>query len=227
MAVPTAAPSLPRTPAPGADGARVAPSARRRSFPLVAVGVLMAFAGALVFAMAYLSAGRGRAVLAVARAVPAGAAITDADLRETRVSGGEGLRPVASSERSAVVGKVATVALAPGTLLARSQFGSGVSLAPGQAVVGVALKAGQLPPGLRPGDPVMVVDTGIGRAGPGPSEARVSVLVPAATVFAVPAASDPTALTVVSLAVPALDAPRIAAAAAAERVSLVLLPHQS
>lgn len=221
MAVSTrAAPSSTR---PTADGARVAPPGRRRSLPLVAVGVLCAFAGALVFSLAYLGSGHKQAVLAVVRAVPAGAVIVDADLRAISVSGAEGLRLVPGAERSAVVGKVATVPLAPRTLLARSQFGSGAVVAPGQAVVGVGLKGGQLPSSLRPGDRVMIVDTGVSPASPGVPATNGSVLVPAATVFAGPPTSDPSSSTVVSIVVSAIDAPRVATAAAAGRVSLVLL----
>lgn len=224
MAVSTRATSPPRQ---AADGARVAPPGRQRSLPLVAAGVLCAFAGALVFAIASLGSGQRQAVLAVARAVPAGAVIGDVDLRVIRVSGTDGLRLVPAAERSVVVGKVATMPLAPGTLLARSQYGSGAAVAPGQAVVGVALKGGHLPASLRPGDRVMIVDTGAGRAGSGASDANGSILVTNAIVFAVPPTSDPSATTVVSIVVSALDAPRIAAAAAAERVSIVLLGSAS
>lgn len=203
-----------------ADGTRIAPG-RRRSLPLVAAGILCVFAGALVFGAVSLGSGSRQAVLTVGRAVPAGAVIGEADLRTTRVSGGEGLALVPATERPAIVGKVAAVALAPGTLLARSQLGSGVAVAPGRAVVGLGLKEGRVPSGLRPGDAVMVVDTGTTGAGT-PTTSGV-VLVPSATVFTVPQAPDPSGAIVVSVVVGAFDAPRIAAAAAAERVSLVLL----
>jgi hypothetical protein len=221
MAVSTR-PAPPRHLGPAADGARFAPSARQRALPLVALGVLCAFAGALVFATAYLRSGHRVAVLAVARAVPAGSVIRDGDLRVANVSSDRSVQPVPAAQRGSVVGKVAAVPLAPGTLLARSQVGSGAAVAPGQAVVGVGVKGGQLPAGLRPGDRVMVVDTGARPGGNG-ADTVGSVLVPAAVVFAVPADTDPTSPTVVSVVVSAPDAPRIAAASAAERVSLVLL----
>jgi hypothetical protein len=222
MAVSTR-PAPPRHFSPAADGARFAPPGRQRALPLVALGVLCAFAGALVFATAYLRSGHRVAVLVVARAVPAGSVIHDGDLRVARVSSDGGLQPVPAAQRGSVGGKVAAVPLAPGTLLARSQVGSGAAVAPGQAVVGVGLKSGQLPAGLRPGDRVMVVDTGAARPGGNGADTVGSVLVPAAVVFAVPATTDPASATVVSVVVSAPDAPRIAAASAAERVSLVLL----
>jgi hypothetical protein len=222
MAVSTR-PASPRHIGAAADGARLAPPARQRALPLVALGVLCAFAGALVFATAYLRSGHRLAVLAVARAVPAGSVIHDADLRVAHMSSDGGVQAVPASQRGSVVGKVAAVPLAPGTLLARSQVGSGAAVAPGQAVVGVGLKGGQLPDGLRPGDRVMVVDTGAGRPGGNGADPVGSVLVPGAVVFAVPPSTDPTSPTVVSVVVSATDAPRIAAASAAERVSLVLL----
>src|SRR5437867_2290658 len=86
----SSSPSGPRA----ADGARLAPSRRRRSVPLVAVGVLCSFGGALLFALAYLDAGHRQAVLEVARSVPAGGVITDSDLQVTSVSGAAGLQMV-------------------------------------------------------------------------------------------------------------------------------------
>lgn len=231
MAVSTRAPrSVPSPPQPGgrsADGARFAPPRRQRALPLVAIGVLCAFGGALVFAAAHLRLDDRPAVLAVAREVTAGRVIQDADLRVVQVSSEGGLQPVPAAQRREVVGKVAAVSLAPGSLLTRSQVGSAAALTAGQAVVGVGLKGPQLPAAVRPGDRVMVIDAGGGPGSSGSSATAGSVLVPSATVFAVPPASDDSGASVVSLVVSAYEAPLIATAAAAERVSLVLLPAAS
>lgn len=221
---PRSVPSPPHPPGRAADGARFAPPRRQRSLPLIAIGVLCAFGGALVFAAAHLGLDDRPAVLAVAREVAAGSVIQDADLRVVQVSSEGGLRPVPAAQRREVVGKVAAVSLAPGSLLTRSQVGSAAALPAGQAVVGVGLKGPQLPAVLRPGDRVMVVDAGAGPGNSGSSGTAGSVLVPTATVFAVPPPSDANGATVVSLVVSAYEAPVIATAAAAERVSLVLLP---
>ena len=215
------------SPSPAAGGARLAPPRRRRSLPLVAVGVLCSFGGALLFALAYLGAGHHQAVLEVIQPVPAGGVITEADLQVTSLSAAPGLQVVPAAERPSVVGKVATVSLVPGSLLAPAQFGSGPALGLGQAVVGVGLKPGAMPGSLLPGEQVMIVDTAAGTPGT-ISPPGGSVLVPQATVFAVPPAgnaanADPSQTPVVSVVVPAVEASTVAAAAAASQVSLVLV----
>jgi len=181
----------------------------------------------LVFALASLDLGDRRPVLAVARDVPAGRVLTDADLREVRVAADDGVRPVPASERTRVVGRPAAVPLVPGSLLTMAQIGAPSALAPGEAVVGVALKAGQFPPGLAPGAHVRVVDTGA-PATPVPTGTgdAGTVLARSATVVAVVGpASDGSSATVVSLKVASAEADRVAVAAASGRAALVLLPE--
>lgn len=72
---PRSVPSSPHPPGRAADGARFAPPRRQRSLPLVAIGVLCAFGGALVFAATHLGLDDRPAVLAVAREVAAGSVI--------------------------------------------------------------------------------------------------------------------------------------------------------
>lgn len=210
-------------PRPHPDGSRLVPPGRQRSVPLAVVGVLLCFLGALVFGALHLRLDHRVAVLAVARPVTAGEVIHDADLRVVRVSTGD-LATVSAEDRSAVVGHVAAMSLAPGSLLVRSELGSSSSLQAGQAVVGVALKAGQLPGVLRPGDRVLVIDTGSPTsASPSSASATAGSRVEG-VVAAVSEAPDSPGVTVVSLTVDAADAPAIATAAAAGHVSLVLVP---
>lgn len=210
-------------PRPHPDGSRLVPPGRQRSVPLAVMGVLLCFLGALVFGALHLRLDRRVAVLAVAQPVTAGEVIHDADLRVVRVSTGD-LATVSADDRSSVVGHVAAVSLAPGSLVVRSELGSSSSLRAGQAVVGAALKAGQLPGVLRPGDRVLVIDTTAattGSSSTAPATARSSV---EGVVAAVSEAPDAPGVTVVSLTVDAADAPAIATAAAAGHVSLVLVP---
>src|SRR3954454_375073 len=157
---------LPRTAAPSTNGGRVLPPPRQRSAPLAVMGVLLCFVGALVFGAVHLRLDQRKVVLAVVHPVAAGQVITSNDLRTVRVSAG-GVATISETERSSVVGHIAAVPLAPGSLLVRSQLGSAASIPSGQAVVGVALKDGQFPAGLRAGDRVFLVDTGSGRAAAG------------------------------------------------------------
>ena len=212
-------------PRPHPDGSRLVPPGRQRSVPLAVVGVLLCFLGALVFGALHLRLDHRVAVLAVARPVTAGEVIHDADLRVVRVSTGD-LATVSADDRSTVVGHVAAVSLAPGSLVVRSELGSSSSLQAGQAVVGVAVKAGQLPGVLRPGDRVLVIDTGgstaTGSSASAPTSSAGSRV--EGTVTAVSEPPDSPGVTVVSLTVDATDAPAIATAAAAGHVSLVLVP---
>src|SRR4051794_32980361 len=146
---------------PHPNGSRLIAQGRQRSVPLAVMGVLLCFFGAMVFGALHLRLDHRVAVLAVARPVGAGDVIHDADLRVARGST-SGFATVAADDRGTVVGRIAAVSLAPGSLLVRSDLGSSSSLQSGQAVVGVALKSGQLPGILRPGDRVLIVDTGPG-----------------------------------------------------------------
>jgi hypothetical protein len=191
------------------------------------VGVAAVVLGALLALALYTSVDRRQAVLAVRRPVAAGQVIAPEDLRQVRVSTADGITPVPVSRSATVVGKSAAVALVPGTLITSDHVGAPSSLQAGQAIVGVALKAGQAPAALPAGTRVQVITT---VKGGGADQARPVVLTSSAVV-APPAAAHgaqakPTtsATTVVSLIVPANEAPAVAAAAADGQVSLVALP---
>ncbi|MGH3863140.1 MAG: SAF domain-containing protein, partial [Actinokineospora sp.] len=97
-------------------------------------------------------------VLSVVRTVPAFERITDADLGVARIADDPALRPVPAGDRASVVGRVAAVELRPGTLLVREQVTEARPPFPGQQLVGLAVKPGQMPGGgVAPGDMVLVV----------------------------------------------------------------------
>ena len=201
----------------------------RRSAPMALFGAGAVVAGALLFLVLYSSMNDRRAVLVVARSVPAGQLISAADLAVVRISPSDGVASMAASSAPDVVGKTAAVGLVPGALLAPSQVGAVSTLQADQAVVGLALKAGQAPPSLRPGARVEVVDTVAGTAG---EPARPMVLSTTAVVSCAikdgastcGTASATSGITVVSLTLPVGEAPVVAAAAADGRLSLVVLP---
>lgn len=194
----------------------------KRSAPMALVGVAAVVLGAMLFLALYTSVDRRRSVLAVVRPVAAGEVITAADLREVRVSSSDGVATMAASQRASVVGKTAAVGLVPGALLAPAQLGAASTLAAGQAVVGVAIKPGQAPASLRAGTRVEVVDTVRANSGDQP---RPVVLSTSAVVSSVGRSdTSPNGTTVVSLTLPAAEAPAVAAAALDGRLSLVVLP---
>lgn len=196
------------------------PPTRNRS--RIALGVFLVVVLSLAFAVAYTNVGERRAVLAVGKPVTAGSVITSADLVEARVSSDAALRPIAAQQREDVVGRIAAVNLVPGTLVTTAQLATGPAVEEGRAVVGVALKPGQLPAGLQVGEPVMVVLT------PSPSATGSSVdglsqVLDGALVAAVTESADTAGVSVVSVNVPVEHAATMATAAAADRVSLVLV----
>jgi hypothetical protein len=224
VAPPSSTNGSPKRPtATGAGGLGTA----KRSTPMALAGVAAVVLGALLALALYTSVDRRAAVLAVRRPVAAGQVIAAEDLRQVRVSTADGLTPVPVSRSDSVVGKSAAVALVPGTLITRDHVGTPSSLRAGQAIVGVALKAGQAPAALPPGTRVQVIAP---VKGAGADQARPVVLAGSAIVAPTAATNGsqpkPTTsgTTVVSLIVPASEAPAVAAAAADGQVSLVALP---
>jgi hypothetical protein len=204
---------------------RLAPSRQRRP-GLVVAGALLTVACGFAGAVAYLHAGSRTEVLALAQPVAQGQSITASDLQAASISASSPLRPIPASDEAQIIGRRATVPLVAGSLLTQAELSAGPSIPSGQAVVGVALKAGQLPAaGLQPGDPVMVVLTPPSGASIQPGAAANSVLVPNALVTAnQPPPANSSYVTLVSVQVPANLAASLTSAAAAGQVSLALLP---
>ena len=175
---------------------------------LVVIGASVA-----TFAGLYASAGHRTAAIVVDRPLTQGQAITSADLGQADVSVSNSVRYIPVSDVSEIEGKRAAAAIPVGSLLTTGDLSLAPAIAPGSAVVGVALKDGQYPAGgLTPGEQVLVVQTGIpgsplsapvtSSSAAGPSTAATAsdsafvgtgagVLVQAATVVsAFPPASD-------------------------------------
>ncbi len=190
------------------------PPGHRRNRAAVVLGLLLVVGFGLGAAALYASAGQRDAVLAMAREVPAGARITDADLRVARVQADSSTTPVPVSARSQVVGRVARVGLVPGSLLTPAHLApKGEGLPAGQSVVALLLQFGQAP-ALSPGDRVIVV-------------APAQNLNVAAQVFAVDRRSPSSDDIRVSLLADDANATRIASIAAAKgEISVVLRPPQ-
>jgi hypothetical protein len=227
----------------------VVPRGRR---PVVTVAsALLVLASIAIFASIYSSAGRRVPVLVVTSTIQQGQRIVSADLGTAQVASSGGLATIPVSSADELSGTWAAVTVPAGSLLTRGDVTAHRPVSGGNAVVGLALKDGQLPStGLVPGDEVMVVQTlgagtvlplaGTGgdgttvNAGAGAAEgsnvgapSSTGVLVGQATIFqtAVPSATSPSgASELVSVEVPSTLAAAVATAAAASQVSLVLLP---
>lgn len=188
------------------------PPGQRRNRAAVLLGLLLVVGFGVGGAVLYIGAGQRDAVLAMAREVPAGARITDADLRVARVSADSSTTPVPASLRSQVVGRIARVGLVPDAILTAAHLApKGEGLPAGQSVVALLLQFGQAP-ALTPGDRVLVV-------------APAGNLSIGAQVFSVDRRSESSDDIRVSLLADDANASRIASIAASKgEISVVLRP---
>jgi hypothetical protein len=189
--------------------------------------VLVLFFGA-VGALLVERAGERREVLALGRTVPMGQRIAAGDLRVVRVSADPGLRAIAGSTASQVIGRVAATTLLAGTLLAPEALAADGAPEPGKAIVGLDLKGAQLPlPAemLAAGMQVRLVLTP-GSEGQAPTDAiagdSLEVLVDRATLYSVDPAPDSDSVHV-AVVVADEDAAAVLRAGAAGRVGVALL----
>ncbi len=199
---------------------------------------MIVFASIAGFAELYSSANHQVSVLVVTDTIEQGQRISGSDLGSTSASISGGVVPVPVADASELSGERAAVTIPAGSLLTAGDLTDSEPIPTGDAVVGLALKAGQLPAsGVNPGDQVMIVQTADpgsslsipttsgGDSGDGGSS--TGVLVPQSSVFDVeapPADSSSDVSQLVSVEVPSTEAAAVTTAANADQVSLVLLP---
>ena len=222
---------------------RLEPARSRR--PVLAVGsVALVAASTALFALIYTHSLRPSPVIEVARPVSEGQLLTSSDIREAQIGDAGGLALVPYADESQVLGRPAAVSLVTGVLLSPGDLGAPVTLAAGDAVVGIDLKPGMLPAsGVGPGETVMVVLTepsgspvstqtsdGAGASGGGGSETSISpTVIGTATVVDVDDLPDgsPDGDVVVSVELPSDVAPVVADASAAGQAALVEIAPKS
>lgn len=204
----------------GRAGGRVgAPLPTRERRPgWVAFALLLVVGFAAAFGAVYQRAGEKTPVVMMVATVPAGHEIARADLSTVAVAGA--VRAIAARDVTSVVGQRAAVTLLPGMPLQRSMISSSQTLPEGQALVGVAVKSGQMADALQPGDTVDVLQI----PGAGSRSGQVDpaqVLVEAALVWS--ARPDPAQSggLLVTLIVPHDASPTVASASGADLISLV------
>jgi hypothetical protein len=121
------------------------------------LGVLLVLATVVVFWQTDLRVNAGQSYLSIARPVPAGQVIADADLRVVRVANASGLALVPADQRGQMVGRTTVVPLAVGSLLTSEQVGPAAWPPKGQAVIALPVKPGRAPAGLAAGARVVVL----------------------------------------------------------------------
>ncbi|GHG04248.1 SAF domain-containing protein [Streptomyces filamentosus] len=223
-AVPPAAGQVPAQQGPPQiPGAVVGFRARRRRPGMYALAIALIAAGGSGGFLAFQATGERTPVLAVARPVQAGDVIKDADLIEAQVQLDAALKPVLAAERDKVVGKRAAVALTPGSLLTQGQATSRTLVKAGERLVGIGLKASQMPATrLSPGDKVLVVATPAEGQIAGEDGKRPAPVEIAARIVKVGEKQATTGDTVVDVAVPSQFGAVLAAQAATGDVALVV-----
>jgi hypothetical protein len=169
-------------------------------------------------AVLYSDAGDRRPVLAVARPVAAGQAIEADDLREVMVATDGGVSTLPAGQRNAVVGRIASVSLAAGSLLTEEQLGDSELFDPSDAVFGAVLTEGRYPAELRAGDRVLLYEL------PSATEGSEPAAAVRATVVAVREAQSPGSISA-TVSVAAGDVGAMATAAGQDRLIVVLAPR--
>lgn len=228
---PEAPPALPTAPAAAPTALAIpapSPLRRRRRPGVIALAVGITAVGGLVSAALYIQTGHRVAVLAVAVPLTAGQQITASDLVTADVSLDPSVASVPASQESSIVGKRAAMQIAAGALLSPADVTSRPLEPAGTSVVGIQLKPGQLPASrLAVGESVELVYT------PNPNQASVSTgpatttqlpTTVQATVVDVGAAGESSGDVTVDVAVPATQAPGLAAQASTGDIALVASP---
>jgi hypothetical protein len=154
---------------------------RERKPALAALAVLLILGGALATTLLVLRSGDRISAIRITQQVGAGQQFTADAMEEVQIAD-TGIDFVSWSQREQVLDTFAAVTILPGTLLTDDMgVTASEELGPGKAKVGLALKPGQMPVGLNPGDRVQVVHV----PGRGGDEAESRVLAQSALVFSV------------------------------------------
>lgn len=201
-----------------ATGRRGRPTGSSRNTTRIAIGLMVLVVSVLATLTLYSSAGDRHTVIAVRRDVAAGKTITIGDLKEVSISADASVSTMPAADAERVIGEVAAVPLAAGSLLTSNQVGAAPELAAGEAMVGAVLKAGQYPSGLQIGSTVGIVDVPTINA-TGVSE---PVRLGTGRVSDITESSNDGTTVVVSLIVADTTAESVASAGAAGRLSLVV-----
>ncbi len=125
---------------------------------MVSASVLLIVLSAAVASSLYQQAGARRSVLEVTQAISLGKRISAQDLTDVRISLSGGLAAVPASESRRVIGRRSGVTIPQGSLLVWGDVSQSSGISPGYALVGVSLRAGQVPAaGVESGEMVEVV----------------------------------------------------------------------
>jgi hypothetical protein len=137
-------------------GDRLPTAPRERKPALAALAVLLILVGALGATVVVMRAGNKISVVEIADAVPSGERIPDSAIREVMISKNTGLDFITWAQRGDLTSHYrAATDLTPGSVLVTSMItDKDNSLPAGKSLVGLSLKEGFYPQGLKEGDTV-------------------------------------------------------------------------
>lgn len=200
-----------RDPAPAL---RIRAARRRLHVPTTLAGLLLVVGCALAFGLLTQTLAEQRPVLVLSRPVARGAVLTEADLAVAQVSRDSTIRTLPATNREQVLGHTLLTSLPAGSVITGDLLAPGtIAVGPSTRTVGLLLDPGGYPTSsLAPGDTVSVVDTG----GAGDVLDDQAVVLDSAPIV------DGSATRLVSVVVDGRSAAAITAAAAQDRVGLLL-----
>jgi hypothetical protein len=152
-------------PAQPSVGDRLPTPPRERKPALAALAVLLILVGALGATMLVLRAGDRIEVVKVTQAIPAGESVTSSNVTSVMVAKDSGIHYIEWSQLGALKKLKAVNPIPQGVVAVGEMFGDEAGVEAGKATVGLSLKAGQYPNGIKAGDTVAayrVSDTGSG-----------------------------------------------------------------
>ncbi len=211
---------------PTAPAARRLPRRPRERRPaLAALAVLLILGGALAAGFLVLQSGQRVTAIEISAPVGAGQRIPLSAMQPVQIASGTGLDYVPWDEASQVTRFFTVSAIPAGTLLTRGMVAATGASVAGKAVLGLALKDGQLPRGLQDGDRVAIYQVSDAQETcPGGSGGLLTADAVVLTVGVPAATSGSQAQADVEVAVNPADAGAVACNAANGIVGIAVLP---
>jgi len=144
---------------PTAPGGRRLPSAPRERKPaLAALAVLLILGCALATGLLVIQSGKRVAAIEVSQEIGAGQRIPLSAMTEVQIASNSGLSYVPWDQASQVARFYAASPIPAGTLLTSAMVASSTTSTAGRAVMGLALKDGQLPRSLQVGQHIDIYE---------------------------------------------------------------------
>ena len=204
----------------GPSGRRMPSAPRERKPALFALAILLVALGAGAAGLLVIRAGTKVQAIEIVQRVNQNAQIPVTAMQEVGISAGSGVSYVPWSQAGQVAKYFAATTIPAGTLLTQNMVASSNNVTAGEDIVGLSLKAGQVPGNLQPGEKVEAFAVG---AACGVTAG--TVLSQQAQVTDVTGSATATGSTAsVTIAVQPADAGALTCSAANGNVGLALLP---